>query len=156
MNWPNQSFAAMTKFYGKVGENQTRLDLPYTMRLTWEPTKLIRSISCHEKVADSLGRIFQKTLEEYGPQRIRTLRLDHFSGCLNVRRMRGGSAWSIHSWGAAVDIDDERNQLKWGKSKAELAKPEYLPWWRIVEAEGAVSLGRSRNFDWQHFQFATI
>jgi hypothetical protein len=28
--------------------------------------------------------------------------------------------------------------------------------WRIIEGEGAVSLGRARNFDWMHWQFARL
>jgi hypothetical protein len=39
--------------------------------------------------------------------------------------MRGGSAWSIHSWGAAVDLDPDINQLKWSKPKATFSRPEY-------------------------------
>ena len=87
---------------------------------------------------------------------IKELRLNRFGGCLNVRKMRGGSAWSIHSWGAAIDIDPDRNQLKWGKDKAFLARSEYEPFWKIVEAEGWTSLLRARNFDAMHIQAANL
>ena len=70
--------------------------------------------------------------------------------------MRGGSAWSIHSWGAAVDLDPDNNQLRWGKNKASFAKPAYENFWKIVENEGWVSLGRERNYDWMHFQAAKL
>ena len=70
--------------------------------------------------------------------------------------MRGGSSWSIHSWGAAVDLDPDNNQLKWSKPKATFSKAEYGDFWKIVEAEGWISLGRERNFDWMHFQAAYL
>lgn len=153
-NWPKQNYSELVKFYGKVGTNQTTLELPYEMRLAWDLKSKVTKITCHEKVKDSLERIFKKTLEHYGIEKIRELRLDLFGGCLNVRKMRGGNSYSMHSWGIAVDIDPDRNQLKWGKNRATLARPEYDAFWKIVESEGGVSLGRERNMDWMHFQFA--
>ena len=155
-NWPKQDYASMVKFYGNVGENQTTLILPYEMYLAWEPETKVHKISCHEKVHDSLKRIFEKTLNHYGIEKIKELKLDSFGGCLNVRKMRGGSSWSIHSWGAAVDLDPDRNQLKWGRDKAEFAKPEYDAFWEIVEGEGWTSLLRARNYDAMHFQAANL
>ena len=70
--------------------------------------------------------------------------------------MRGAKTWSMHAYGIAVDLDPERNQLKWGRDKAVFARPEYVPFWNIVESEGATSLGRARNYDWMHFQFANL
>lgn len=154
--WPNQNYASMVKFYGDVGENQTTLILPYKMYLAWDTDSTIHKISCHEKVHDPLKRIFENTLNHYGLDKIKELKLDCFGGCLNVRKMRGGSSWSIHSWGAAIDLDPDRNQLKWGKNKANLAKPEYEPFWKIVEGEGAISLGKTRDIDWMHIQFANL
>ena len=84
------------------------------------------------------------------------LGLDLFGGCFNYRPMRGGTALSMHSWGIAYDGDPERNQLRWGRDRAEFAKPAFDPFWAIVEAHGAVSLGRARNYDWMHFQFANL
>ena len=70
--------------------------------------------------------------------------------------MRGGSSWSMHSWGVAVDLDPDRNRLRWNSSKAYLARDEYKPFWKIVESEGWTSLGRERNYDWMHFQSAHL
>lgn len=155
-NWPKQDYNSMVKFYGAMGENQTSLVLPYPMKLDWDTSTTIKKLTCHEKVHDSLKKIFTKTLAHYGLEKIKELRLDQFGGCLNVRKMRGGTNWSIHSWGCAVDIDPDNNQLKWGRDRATLAKAAYDPFWKIVEDEGGVSLGRLRNYDWMHFQFARL
>lgn len=154
--WPKQDYTSMVNFYGPVGENQTKLEVPYKLKLAWEPSTTLTKITCHEKVAKSLYTIFENTLKTYGEKEISKLRLDMFGGCINVRRMRGGSSWSIHSWGAAVDLDPDNNQLKWGKDRAYFAKPVYNDFWKIVEAEGWTSLGRARNFDWMHIQAAYL
>lgn len=155
-NWPKQDYTSMINFYGPIGENQTTLVLPYSLKLAWDETVAVKRLTCHEKVAESLYTIFEKTLNVYGIKEIQKLRLDLFGGCLNVRKMRGGSSWSIHSWGAAVDIDPDNNQLKWGKDRASLAKPVYNDFWKIVEEEGWTSLGRKRNYDYMHFQACTF
>ena len=120
------------------------------------PSTTLTRITCHEKVSKSLYTIFENTLKIYGEKEISKLRLDIFGGCLNVRRMRGGSAWSIHSWGAAIDLDPDNNQLKWGKDKASFAKPVYNDFWKIVESEGWVSLLKERNMDAMHIQAARL
>jgi hypothetical protein len=156
-NWPKQNYDAMVKFYGNVGENQTRLDLPFTLKLAWDSNTVIKRVTCHEKVAKSLYAIFEKTLKTYGETEIRKLRLDIFGGCLNVRKMRGSTtSWSIHSWGAAVDLDPDRNALKMTNKQATFAKTEYSDFWKIVEGEGWTSLGRAKNYDWMHFQAAFL
>jgi peptidoglycan hydrolase-like protein with peptidoglycan-binding domain len=154
--WPKQDYNSMVNFYGAPGENQIRLEIPYKLKLAWEPNTELSSFTCHKKVANSIYLIFEKTLKSYGIREIQKLKLDIFGGCLNVRRVRGGSSWSIHSWGAAIDLDPNRNQLKWGRDKATFAQKEYDEFWKIVENEGWVSLGRSRNYDWMHFQAATL
>ena len=95
-------------------------------------------------------------LEEYGEEEIVRLRLDLWGGCLNVRKMRGGTRYSMHSWGIAVDYDPDRNRLKWGRDRAAFAGPDYDVWWRFWEEEGWVSLGRTRNIDWMHVQAAKL
>lgn len=151
--WPKQNYSSMVAFYGEPGENQTLLVLPYTLKIAWDLKISVKRLTCHEKVAESLYTIFEKTLKVYGESDIRKLKLDVFGGCLNVRKMRGSNTqWSTHSWGAAVDIDPDNNRLKWGKDRATLAKKEYEPFWKIVESENWVSLGRVQNRDYMHFQ----
>lgn len=146
----------MLKFYGPVGTGQTSLTLPFPMRLSWTVNQKVYKITCHSKVSASLRTIFEKTLKHYGQVRITALGLDKFSGCLNVRPTRSGTTWSKHAWGAAVDLDDENNMLKMDHRQARFASMEYEAFWKIVESEGWVSLGRSRDFDWMHFQAARL
>lgn len=152
--WPRQK--DVLKFYGPVGKNQTRIELPYPMVVAWNTSQQVKTMMCHKKVADAMTWIFDETLNTYGYAEISRLGLNMYGGCLNVRKMRGGSRYSMHSWGIAVDIDPAHNRLKWNKSKARMAQPEYERFWEIVEAAGAISLGRERDFDWMHFQFARL
>jgi hypothetical protein len=154
--WPLQNEADMNAFYGEVGTNQGKCNSPYPLKLAWDTDKVINRFTCHEKVAPVIERILQKVLDHYGLEEIQRLRLDLWGGALNVRKMRGGTKWSTHSWGTSVDWDPANNKLKWGKDKATLAGPEYDFWWQCWEEEGAVSLGREQNRDWMHVQFARL
>jgi hypothetical protein len=152
--WPTQ--ANVTRTYGPVGQNQAMLSLPFPMRIAWDKTKTVSRFSIHEKVHDSAKRVFDRIADAYPDGRRQALGIDLFGGCLNVRKMRGGSAYSMHSWGIAIDFDPERNQLKWGRDRAQLAKPEYETFWRLWTEEGWLSLGKARNFDWMHVQGARL
>lgn len=152
--WPHQKDCMA--FYGSVGMRQTRLKLPFPMRLAWDKGVVVSSISVHEKVHDSAARVFARVADAYDEVARKKLGIDLFGGSLNVRKMRGGSSYSIHSWGAAIDFDPERNQLKWGRDKARLAKPDAELFWKLWEEEGWTSLGRARNFDWMHAQAARL
>jgi hypothetical protein len=153
-NWPRQRDCMA--FYGKPGSNQVTLTLPYPMVIAWDPKKRVSSWKCHRKVHDNMKRIFQRTLDFYGMEKIRELRLDRWGGTLNVRKMRGGSSWSTHAWGIACDIDPDNNQLKWGRNRATLARPVYNKFWEFVYDEGFISLGKERDYDWMHFQASRL
>ena len=144
------------EYYGRKGKNQTRISLPYEMKIAWNVDNKIDQFYCHKKVAEPMQAIFEDALKQYGVEGIQTLGLDLFGGCLNVRKMRGGSRYSMHSWGIAVDLDPQRNKLRWNSKRAIFAKSEYEEFWDIVERHGAISLGRERDFDWMHFQFARL
>lgn len=154
--WPRQNEADMFRFYGDVGKNQTRMALPFPMRLAWDLDETITAITLHEKVHDSALRCFGRIADAYLPRDRQALGLDLFGGSLAVRRMRGGTRWSMHAWGAAIDFDPARNQLSWGRDRARLAQPDCEQFWRIWEDEGWLSLGRARNFDWMHVQAARL
>jgi hypothetical protein len=151
-NWPLQNETALNAYYGAVGTNQVNLPLPYPLRVSWDLQQTIKSFQCNAKVRDSASRVLTKVFDHYGIEQIKELRLDRWGGCLNVRQMRGGSSWSMHSWGIAIDFDPDRNQLKWGRDRAVFAQPAYDAWWRFWEEEGWTSLGRVKNYDWMHVQ----
>ena len=154
-DWPLQIESELIKYYGNVGENQTKLDLPYPLRLAWNKSQIVRRITCHEKVAPSLRRILERVQNHYG-DKIKPLGLDLWGGTLNIRKIRGGTTWSTHAWGIACDFDPERNQLRWDHTLANFAKDEYNKWNDLWEEEGWVSMGRAKNFDWMHYQCAKV
>jgi hypothetical protein len=152
--WPRQ--ADVEKFFGKPGANQVRLTSPYALYLDWDLSEVVMGFSCHEKVHDAIVRVMERVADAYGLEQIHALGLDQFGGCLNVRKMRNGSAWSMHAWGIALDWDADRNALRETSRTARMARPEYVRFLDLWEEEGFVSLGRARNFDWMHVQAARL
>jgi len=152
--WPRQ--AEVPAFFGAVGTNQVRVVPPYPMRLSYDLDTAVTSISLHAKVADSARRALDRVTKIYSPAEIRAYGFDLFGGSLNVRKMRGGSSWSMHSWGIAIDFDTVRNPLHAGGNTAFLARAECRAFLDAWEAEGWISLGRERNYDWMHVQAARL
>lgn len=138
-------------FYGKPGSNLEVIDLPYTLFYEGKP---VSRMSVNRKVKGAMMTIFERVRDHYGLARIKELGLDVYDGCFNNRNKVGGSTKSMHAYGIAVDMDAGHNTLRAGYRSARFAGREYIPYWTIVEAVGAVSLGRTEDYDWMHFQFA--
>jgi hypothetical protein len=143
--------------YGKPnqqGSYLTTIKLPYPMRLAWDTKTKVTKMRCHKLVAEDFMGVFNDLLEHYGYEKIVELGIDLFGGCFNFRAMRGGSDYSRHSWGIAIDLDPERNKLKETSNTARFARPEYKPMIDIFYRHGFVSLGREKNYDWMHFEIS--
>ncbi len=153
-SWPRQANARQA--FGEPGARLITVTLPYPMRLSWEPATVVRRMSIHRDVAASAVRVLERAAAHYGEAGLKELGLDLFGGCYNNRAMRGGTALSMHAYGVALDFDPDRNQLRWGRDRARLARPDAAPWWDMWEAEGWVSLGRAANYDWMHVQAARL
>lgn len=141
--------------YGKPNQNGTYLvtiKLPYPMRLSWDKKAKVTTMRCHKLVAQNFTNVFNEILSVYGLTKIQELGIDLFGGCFNFRAMRGGSDYSRHSWGIAIDLDPERNQLKETSKTARFARPEYKPMIDIFYKHGFVNLGVEKNYDWMHFE----
>jgi len=154
--WPLQNESAMNAFFGARGTNQVRFTFPFPMRIAWEPERSVTSCEVNRLVLASEQRIWKRVLDFYGYDQIKKLRLDMYGGMLNVRKMRGGSAWSIHSWGCARDVDPDRNQLNMRRADASLDDEPYKFYWQCVYDEGAIGLGPERDYDWMHYQYARL
>lgn len=143
------------KKYGiptQEGNYLVAIKLPYPMRLSWDKNTTVKTIRCHKLVADNFISVFTDMLAHYGLPKIQELGIDLFGGCFNFRKMRGGSDYSRHSWGIAIDLDPERNQLKETSKTARFARQEYKPMIDIFYRNGFESLGVEENRDWMHFQ----
>ncbi len=134
------------------GSYLTAIKLPYPMRLAWDIKTEVKTMRCHKLVAENFTNVFTELLEVYGLPKIKELGIDLFGGCFNFRAMRGGSDYSRHSWGIAIDLDPLRNQLKETSKTARFARPEYKQMIDIFYKHGFESLGREENRDWMHFQ----
>lgn len=141
--------------YGKpnqTGSYLVSIKLPFPMKLAWDKNTIVKTMRCHKLVANQLIAIFTEILQVYGLAKIQELGIDLFGGCFNFRQMRGDSDWSRHSWGIAVDLDPERNQLKETSKTARFARPEYKQMIDTFYKHGFVSLGREKNYDFMHFE----
>lgn len=134
------------------GKYLMTIQLPYPMRLAWDVKTQVKTMRCHHLVAEKFFAVFTDLLSHYGLPKIQELGIDLFGGCFNFRAMRGGSDYSRHSWGIAIDLDPVRNQLHETKATARFARPEYKDMIDIFYKHGFVSLGREKNYDWMHFE----
>ena len=122
------------------------------MRIAWDTDTKVSTMRCHKLVANDFQGVFNDLLAHYGYDKIVELGIDLFGGCFNFRQMRGGTDWSTHAWGTAIDLDPARNQLKETSKTARFARPEYKPMIDIFYKWGFESLGIEKNYDWMHFQ----
>ena len=153
------STAELFRKYGTPAQNGapylTKVDIPFTMILAWDRSISVNSISCHKLVAKNMKAALTGILKEYGPLKIQQLGINIYGGCFNYRKMRGGTDWSRHSWGVAIDLDPERNQLHETHLTARFARPDYKKMIDIFYDNGFVSLGREKDYDWMHFEIGS-
>lgn len=153
--WPTQKEVRSGKsIFGAPGSNNlVRITPPYQL---WYDGSRVSSIAVHKAVAEHVQAALREVLAHYGLDRIQALRLDQYGGCYNYRKATGSSNLSMHAWGIALDFAPATNAYNTHAPEATLSAPECAAWWDIWERHGAVSLGRARDKDWMHVQFATL
>lgn len=164
--WPNPSRDALRAFYGNPDANAdgtadpkweaanlVRIPTPYRMVLAWDEDVVLKSIRCHQKVAPSLTRVLDAIARHYGTQEaIEKARMHLFGGAYSFRVIRGGSTLSLHSYGAAIDLDPANNPLglRYDPSQRAGMMPRAVI--ELFEAEGWLWGGKWSRPDGQHFQ----
>jgi len=142
-NWPSASQAALQGFYGSPGDQSKLISVNVEGLGLRYDGKLVKSIRCHDRVADSLKRVLT-TLSKTHPDI-----LAQYAGVYNNRPMRGGSLPSLHARGAAIDLAADTNRLSqsWPTS-ADMPL-------EVMEAfarEGWLAAGAFWGRDAMHFQ----
>jgi hypothetical protein len=146
--WPRTDTQSLLDYYGDPGDesNLALIHLPYEMRYDG---KVVTRMRVHKRCSASLLRVLGsiKHLMEAVPDIVPEA--TDFGGCFNYRLKRGGSSWSLHAWGAAIDLDPGDNAFR-----ASWPMQADMPL-EIIEAfarEGWISAAAMWGYDAMHFQ----
>lgn len=147
------TYSQLEDVYGKAGTNIITVELPYKLRIAWNPELKVQRTQANKNIAEDLQMIFELTGKEYDQSSREELGIDLFGGCYNYRKMRGASKLSTHAFGIAIDIDPSNNGLRTKWKDAKLSSPEHEKFINIItEKVGWMSLGKEKNYDSMHFQ----
>ena len=120
--------------------NMTLWDIPTNLEVGVIPKRLY----CNKDMIEPLTKAFQSLIVTGKVAELKT-----WDGCFNIRKKRGLSSMSLHSWGIAIDVNAAWNGL--GKEP--------------VLSAGFVKCFTDAGFDWggtwtrkdgMHFQLAKI
>jgi len=110
---PFPTQANITPFYGRHGEKNgftpptKPIPLPFPVYYEGSRVTVLRP---HVKCADSLLRVFERLKVQYPTEaERRSAGILTYDGLYNPRPMRGGTAWSTHSWAIAIDLNAGKN-----------------------------------------------
>lgn len=163
--WPLQS--QCDQFYGNprgpggsvvspawYQENIVSLTPQFAMHMGNIP---ITHFPVHKKCQDSFKAWLEAVWNNAGkdPEKIALWGMDVFSGSFNYRVMRTSNHLSMHSYGAAIDIDAPRNGQGSGAGHFSTLKNEVVqPFLDLGGTWGGNWHGSTQ--DSMHFQFATL
>ena len=135
------SAQALKKYGDPTKENNMTLwDVPANLEIGLIP----RRIYCNKDLVGPLTNAFTNLIQRGFVNELKT-----WDGCFNIRKKRGLSSMSLHSWGIAIDVNAAWNGL--GKEPTLSA--------------GFVKCFTDAGFDWggtwqrkdgMHFQLAKI
>lgn len=146
--WPKSDRASLEAFYGKPGDEGNLVNVVPPIQMFYGG-KIIKTLRCHKKVSESLLRVLGRIGKFYSSRPDIMEEAQDYGGCFNFRPKRGGSSLSVHSWGAAIDLDADDNTFRdsW-PMKADMPL-------EIIEEfsrEGWLSAAAFWGYDAMHFQ----
>ena len=93
----------LNKFFAR--DYLTIVELPFPMRLSWRPEVSVTRAQLHKLVAPAVVDALIEIQEHRGYDYLYENGFDYYGGGFNFRLQRGGRKLSIHSWGAAIDVN---------------------------------------------------
>ena len=115
-------------------------DVPNSLEIGVIPKK----IYCNKDLVLPLQQAF-KNLIDTG----RVAELKTWDGCFNIRKKRGLSSMSLHSWGLAIDVNSSWNQL----GKIPTLSDEFV---KCFTDAGFTWGGTWKRCDPMHFQISKL
>jgi hypothetical protein len=101
----------------------------------------------HELLEAPLRQAFRFLVE-----RGLSVELETYDGCFNIRQMKGGSGYSVHSWGLAVDLNAASNRFGQDPSLS----PEFVRCFADCGFEWGGLWTPDKYRDGMHFQLPLI
>jgi hypothetical protein len=97
--------ADCVKKYGQpdaANPNMVLWDVPTELEIGVIPKR----IYCNKDLVRPLGQAFKNLIQTGKVSELKT-----WDGCFNIRKKRGATSMSLHSWGIAVDVNAFENGL---------------------------------------------
>ena len=142
--WPRPDASSLEKFYGEPGDESQLVSLMVPTLGVEYDGKPVKSIRCHHRVAEPLQRVLTELAA--GPH---AGLLKRYAGCYNLRKKPGGNSYSLHAYGAAIDLDPESNAFHDSWPMQSTMPLEVM---ETFAKEGFKSGGSSWGFDSMHYE----
>jgi len=118
----------------------TMWDVPGYMEIGVIPKR----IYCNRDMIEPLSKAFHNLIQRGLVSELKT-----WDGCFNIRKKRGLSSMSLHSWGIAIDVNAFEN----GLNQTPKLSPEFV---KCFTDAGFDWGGTWKRKDPMHFQLAKI
>jgi hypothetical protein len=134
--------AQCLKKYGnpELERNMTVWDVPTELEIGMIPKK----IYCNKDMVKPLSTAFKNLIDTGKVKELKT-----WDGCFNIRKKRGLSSMSLHSWGIAIDVNAAWN----GLNKEPVLSKEFVKCFTDAGFEWG---GTWKRKDGMHFQLSKI
>ena len=148
--WPAADMASLRRFYGEPGDESRLVSITFPYPMFYEGKRVLTT-RVHEKCAASLLRGLTAIGRGYGggSQRGVMEEAEDYGGCYNFRLKRGGTSYSLHAYGAAIDLDADDNSFR---DSWPLRADMPLEIMEEFAREGWIAAGAFWGYDAMHFQ----
>ena len=130
--------------YGDPSANERRFMIVWDVPTALEHGSIPKRIYCNKDLIPLLEKAFKNVNDRGISAQIKT-----WDGCFNIRKKRGASSMSLHSWGLAIDINAAWN----GFGKKPTMSPELV---KCFTDAGLDWGGVWKRADGMHFQIAKL
>lgn len=146
--WPRSDVGSLKRFYGEPGDETNLVVIQFPYRMLYDG-KAVSRTRVHKKCAESLLRVLERIKGRFNDAPDIVDEATDYSGCYNFRKKRGGTTYSLHAWGAAIDLDADDNTFRdpWPQ-QADMP----LEIMEEFAKEGWKSAGAAWGYDAMHFE----
>ena len=130
--------------YGDPSANEGKFMVLWDVPTAMEHGAIPRKIYCNRDFVTLLEKAFKNVNDRGLAAQVKT-----WDGCFNIRKKRGATSMSLHSWGLAIDINAAWN----GFGKQPTMSPELV---KCFTDAGLDWGGKWSRPDGMHFQIAKL